>query len=482
MAPWAPLATATHSAAAATAVLPDPTSPCRSRLIGTVRAEISNDLLDDTFLRPRQGKWQARKERRKQIAPVWQRPCGRASKLPAGAQDAELQQEQLVEAQPAASCRKGFLAVREMGLRQRSTDGQQPILLPDRRGDNIRNRVGEGVQGISHDAPQPAGVEALSQRIGGDQPRRVDLQAVQSFEFRGSHLQLPAVALHLAAEGIGPTAAQLPLDVGVEPGHEDFPGAVAHSGRHHLAALAQQAGIQVPDRTYEGYLVAIAQPVDRAQHAIVVITAREQVQQVSYRPDANFAQPVGQAGPDGWQAADRRIEAPLLPRFDLRWRRGAGPGRRGRHGRTGWPIQSLAWFGAVLDLSEVGNACALHGFLRQGREGRCRWLRLKKPGLELSDVRACLFLPAAGFIGHGRALLRGGRAIRRWERAIGFQVGTPVARPLAGLGRCRPSSGRLTRLGRPIRIAMPIRGRPGRSPTQVSHLRGHRPPAASGSG
>src|SRR5581483_7531953 len=134
----APEPTATRAASAATTVFPDPTSPSRSRDIGTVRArswrispsererQLADPALDLAVLDPQRERLRILRPPRAALA------------------ERELQDEELVERETAARREERGPIGREVHLPDRRLERQQAASLADRLRQRLRDLVNDG--------------------------------------------------------------------------------------------------------------------------------------------------------------------------------------------------------------------------------------------------------------------------------------------------------------------------------------------------
>ena len=175
---WAPFSTARSMAASATAVLPLPTSPISSRCIGRSRARSASISADGARLVAGQ------LERQRPPPPVHHHSARRErARLPALAPRAppprhrELEQEQLLEREPAARLLLVVLALREVhgvehggALRQTLLDAQARGQRLDRRARQRARLADERAQSVRGDALRGRMDRHASERVDGRVP------------------------------------------------------------------------------------------------------------------------------------------------------------------------------------------------------------------------------------------------------------------------------------------------------------------------
>ncbi len=146
IAPWQPFATASHSAAAATAVLPEPTSPCSSRPIGRSQARSARISARARLCAAVISNGSACEEGRQPLLVRGERYGRHALEPLASGQHAQLQHEEFVEAQPAVCGRQLVMVIREVNLADGPGQGHQAVLLAQRRGQEIGQLVAPFIQ------------------------------------------------------------------------------------------------------------------------------------------------------------------------------------------------------------------------------------------------------------------------------------------------------------------------------------------------
>ena len=201
-------------------------------------------------------------------------PGGRPSEAPACRQDAQLQDEELVEAQPTVRGRQAFVIVREVDLGQRLRQRQQPGLAPHLFRQEVgclgRKRLNRAIE---HPA-QPLHGNPLGQGIDRRQTAGAELVPVQRLELRIADHRHVAVVVDLPAEGIGVPRVQLALDEGIEPRHLHLARAIPHHGGDQAPIFADDAALEIPDGADDRDFFAPLQTVNGAELAEVVITIR----------------------------------------------------------------------------------------------------------------------------------------------------------------------------------------------------------------
>ena len=141
-APWRPASTARSSVYSATAVFPEPTSPCRRRCIGVEPREVVVDLVDRVLL--------GRRECEGQHVPVPGREVGgRRERFghellprPGTTPEGELEREQLVERQPAPGAFRVVLATGPVEADERVGAERQGVAARGRPPGAARRRRG----------------------------------------------------------------------------------------------------------------------------------------------------------------------------------------------------------------------------------------------------------------------------------------------------------------------------------------------------
>ncbi len=347
-APWSPARAVAASAYAATAVLPEPTSPWRSRSIGVGRARSSRMAaiaeswstvrsIGCPILRP------DRVDERRPDALVESGIQGHdrggvADPLAPPLDHAELEGEQLVEGEALERRIASLEGLRVVGLLDGARDRHEPLLRHDRRGQVLRVGVPGLVERLADRRPQ-----ARRRQTGGQRVDRHDPARVEHLVPSGQHLELWVVERQLATEVLDlPRDDDLAADrqaaldeAPPEPGRVDAAGIVLEPRDRALDPAAEPGlDAHVADRRLDRYDRAVllhVQVADDPHLAQVVVAPRQVEEQVADRvevePDAGPTQLVGRRKPGPRQ---RRVEQ--LDRVGRRGRKGRGRGLPRRRG------------------------------------------------------------------------------------------------------------------------------------------------------
>ena len=213
------------------------------------------------------------------------------------------------------------MAVWEMNLGQGLAQGHQIGSPQHSLRQEIRAIVRKRIDGALYHCAQPVGGDAFGERVYRHEPAGAELVSVQRLELRVADDRDVAVVVDFAAEGIGVTGVQLALDERVEPCHLHLAGAVADDGRDHPAILSDEPALDIPHRTDDGHFLAPFKPIDCAELAEVVVTVRQQVEQVAHGQHVELRQLLGVTGSDGRQTGHRRIQAQAGSRRAEGWGR-----------------------------------------------------------------------------------------------------------------------------------------------------------------
>ncbi len=235
---WAPFSTARSIASSATTVLPLPTSPISSRCIGRSSARSASIASMAATWSPvsSNGSDQRQRSTTTPRAASGRAPAPLAPRAPPPG-DRQLEQEQLLEGEPAARALLVLLAVGEVRRGQRGRPVRQRLRHPQRR----RQRLDRGEHarvGLPHQRAQLRRRDALGGRVHRHEADGVDRRVARSpselLELRDPEL---AAAAQLAVQQHLGALAELARDPGlVEPDRHQRPALVEHARLDALAA------------------------------------------------------------------------------------------------------------------------------------------------------------------------------------------------------------------------------------------------------
>ncbi len=217
-----------------------------------------------------------------------------------------MNQEKLVEGQPTACLLQGLLGVGEMNL----ADGRLQVHQVSLLAQTGRQMVGQALGPIVHrpfgQATQPAAGDAFGERVDGDQTPGVNQFFVQRLPLRRLEGEATQVLIHLAAEDDLALRAHLLFQIGlIEPGGLDGASAVSDDAGDEAASPSRLAGLGIPDGADDRYLLTVLQLVDGLQGAVIIVAAREEIEQVTDGGHPQALQAFGVAVADARQNGDR---------------------------------------------------------------------------------------------------------------------------------------------------------------------------------
>ncbi len=295
----------------ATTVLPLPTSPCKSRFIGSgpARSAAISAIACPLPGGQLEGKEPAYPgvdpgrglQRRGLPLLVLLLPLDRQRKL---------QNEQLLIDQPPPGLLQALLVGGKMDLRQRLPERPEPVGLQIAGGKDLLQHARVLVQRPADDLPhlplqQPFGQRIDRQNLGG----RLVFLGVEDIDPRMVHLPDQPLVLRLAGEHDPLAELEAVAHEGlVEPEGPQVSGFRADGDAQHAAADARAAEVDVIDHAADALELALFEPVDRPLVAEVLVIAGEAEEHVADGLEPEPFEQFGPGRPDPLEELDGRGE------------------------------------------------------------------------------------------------------------------------------------------------------------------------------
>jgi len=217
------------------------------------------------------------------------RPTQRQGSLPATADHADLEGQQLIEGEALESSVASLERGRVVRFFKGTSDRDEALLSADVRGQVFGVAMSGAIESLAHRRPEAGGRQSRGQRIDGhDAPGMEDRGTVVALEFGVVERQAPAELPQLPADDHRVAGPQPPFDVPApEPGGIGRAGVVLKDGDGPLDTAAERGlDPQVGDANPRRYNRAVGCPDEVAQAAHltkVVVSTRQVEQQVPNR-------------------------------------------------------------------------------------------------------------------------------------------------------------------------------------------------------
>ena len=204
--------------------------------------------------------------------------------------------------------------------------------------------------------------DAGGERVDGDDAVGVEMVLFNRFDLWAVHHQAAQVLFELAGDDHLLVGVEIVDQPGLaKPGQAQVAGAVVEDGFYQLGgAAAHRAALNGLDGADDGDFFARFQAVDGLEAAVIIVAAREEVQQVAQSVQVELGQSLGSFWADALQDGERGIQADQGTGFFH--------GRRTNHGGAGFFSLNgggRGWFDAA---NRFGNGS--RGWLCRGRRRR----------------------------------------------------------------------------------------------------------------